>query len=135
MWKMDVPDRLYYITDYLSFSDSVKITEIPPDSTYIDLRSVCEIRRGTAQDPDHPEYCGTEILRRCCAPERYAYCVSFLGEDGSCLLDIEFLSKEDFNALLPHIIRFHQQIQTTLPDKPRKTSGFYYETTFSLKVG
>lgn len=54
---------------------------VPHGARCIQLRAVMEIRRGTAIDPSHSEFCGTPILRKNCEPADYAYCVSLICHD------------------------------------------------------
>ena len=51
---------------------------IPAGARSLSLRSVTEIRRGTALDPNNLEFCGTPTLRKNCEPQDYAYCVSLI---------------------------------------------------------
>mmetsp|Transcript_24717 Transcript_24717/g.36438 ORF Transcript_24717/g.36438 Transcript_24717/m.36438 type:complete len:544 (-) Transcript_24717:141-1772(-) len=100
---------IYWVEDsQLSEDKGRDAAGLPHGARGIALRSVREIRRGTAVDPHSPEFCGTPTLRKNCHPADYAYCVSLICADRT--LDFKMLSREDYDAFVPNLLKHHEAL-------------------------
>ena len=131
MWSRDNPTNLFWCQDFTELSSVMRVREIPPDARSVNLLDVNEIRRGTEEDPAHPGYCGTAILRKNCHPSKFCYAISLITDTRSPpptppppthtlrTIDLEFLSKEDFKKFVPNLLRVFKALKsgrTSLPD-------------------
>jgi hypothetical protein len=133
MWSRDDPTNLFWCQDFTELSSVMRVREIPPDARSVNLLDVNEIRRGTEEDPSHPGYCGTAILRKHCHPAKFCYSLSLITDARSPLsfpslhssysslrtIDLEFLSKEDFKKFVPNLLRVFKALKSgrsTLPE-------------------
>jgi hypothetical protein len=90
MWSKDDPTNLFWCQDFTELSSVMRVREIPPDARSVNLLDVHEIRRGTEEDPTHPGYCGTTILRKHCHPSKFCYAISLITDTRSHLCFASF---------------------------------------------